>query len=46
MVWISTRGGANSGKTSTLVFGISANPSDQHGGGREDDEPAEAQAAR
>ena len=27
IVWISTRGGANSGKTSTLVFGISAKPS-------------------
>ena len=27
MVWISIRGGANSGKTSTLVLGMSASPS-------------------
>ncbi len=26
MVWISTRGGANSGNTSTLVSGICTNP--------------------
>ena len=46
MVWISTRGGANSGKTSTLVFGICANPSARMPAATKTHEPAEPQALR
>jgi hypothetical protein len=45
IVWTSTCGGANSGKTSTLVFGNLREPERDEAGGGEDDEPAEPQAA-
>ena len=44
IVWISTCGGANSGKTSTFAFGIWATPNAISGRGGEEHQPAEPQA--